>query len=393
MTSSGYWDYYRTDFDWNDKDELVVPDLELTRARFSEIGYNEVEIEAFVRSGYVVHPIADTVVVDRFYGGALASTDERTRIAARDFRQWFGGARNYVACHKAKSLSDVVQAVDKLRSQTHRRLLFRGQTAHYDLPRERPNPSLSVAGVGEPSFLPSLWRELWKSNPTSFRNFTSPREGEWQSVFSHRWPIGEIHRRFAEINAAGGWIHSHQDMEDSDDPLLKAYGRLQLDIAMGARFNLADTMNTLLQHYGLLSPYLDLTDDLDVALFFATNRFVRDANGSRYEFVGGNSGRALVYVFREDRTEMSTYGHERIVELMKPLRPVRQSCVVCRSAPFALNLCGDFLTGVIELDFDVPVGRLKMADLFPNDDEDLFLAALKTCRPFAERVTDFGAGK
>ncbi|EOU9620561.1 FRG domain-containing protein [Klebsiella aerogenes] len=59
-------------------------------------------------------------------------------------------------------------------------------------------------------------------------------------------------------------------MEDSDDPLVSLFGRVRLDLSMGYNYNLADLLNTLLQHYGLFSPYLDLSSDLRVAMFFAS---------------------------------------------------------------------------------------------------------------------------
>lgn len=389
-----YWDYYRDDFDWNDDHERLTPDFDLTRARFVEMGYADDEVEAFIRSGYAVEPIADTVIIDRFYGGALMSSDYRTRIPARDFRSCFASASSTVPVYRARSLVDLVQKVEEWRGSTRRRLLFRGQIEHYPLSRERPNPHFSISDVGEVSLLPSLWRRLWKAKPMSFANFTPPEPVEWEIVLSRRWPVEEVNRRVEEINAAGGWIHSYQDMEDSDDPLLHKYGQFQLDISMGAPFNLADHLNTLLQHYGLLSPVLDLTSDLDVALFFATNQLTAEAGRPRYQFVGSNSGASILYVFRENPEEMSDHSsnsNDRVIQTLNPLRPVRQSCVICRSGPFALNLAADFLIGIIKIELDMEKGRLKTGDLFPDENDDLFLGTLKRSKFFAAHLTDFGS--
>jgi hypothetical protein len=179
-------------------------------------------------------------------------------------------------------------------------------------------------------------------------------------------------------------------MEDSDDPVLANYGKFHLDLSFGMNFNLADLLSTLLQHYGLLSPVLDLTIDLDVALYFATHGFPQGLPKNRYHFVGTNGRRAVLYVFRQDKREMHAHEHERIIEHLKPLRPIRQSCVICRSAPFALNLAADFLVGVLKLDFDeATLGTLDAHHLFPGQNEDAFLTALKKRLLRPDLVTDF----
>ncbi len=386
-----YWDYYRDDFGWNDDRERVRPDYELTRARFADMGYTDGEVEAFIRSGYVVLPGAASTIIDRFYGGALTSSDDRTRILSRHFKSWFDSTTSSVPVHRATSLAELRRKIDEWRGRTQRRLLFRGQTEHYALRRERQNPRLSIPGIGEVSLLPSLWRELWRTKPMSFATFAPPDPVEWQLVLSHRWPLADIDRRVAQANEAGDWIHSYQDMEDSDDELLREYGRLQNDILMGASYNLADLLSMLLQHYGLRSPVLDLTSDLDVALFFATHRLIIEEGQAKYHFVGNNGGAAVLYVFREDPREMNVHGHDRVVDRVKPLRPLRQSCVICRSGPFALNLASDFVVGILKLEFNFEPNDqpFRTTELFPGQREDLFLDALKSRQLFAERLLDF----
>jgi len=97
-----------------------------------------------------------------------------------------------------------------------------------------------------------------------------------------------------------------------------------------------------------------------------------------------------LYVFREDKREMQAYDHERVLHKLKPLRPVRQSCVICTSAPYALNLAADFIIGVIRLDFeDFEPRKYTVPELFPGPSEDSFLAALKKTLIYPQYVTDF----
>jgi hypothetical protein len=72
----------------------------------------------------------------------------------------------------------------------------------------------------------------------------------------------------------------------------------------------------------------------------------------------------------KDAREMNSQGHERLLDVIKPLRPVRQSCVVCRSGSLALNLAAQLLVGVIELDCELTEGRYSQSHLFPDQNQD-----------------------
>ena len=292
----------------------------------------------------------------------------------------------------AKSMAEVRAQVNAWQQMYARELVFRGQTSHYPLERNRPNPAMRIDGLGEISLLPSVWRTLLKTRRDSYVNFQSLHLTEWQRVINGQFDEDDIKQRIAKITSEGAWILGYQDMEDSDDPVLQQYGRLNLDLSYGMNFDLADLLSTLLQHYGLLSPYLDLTSDLDVAVFFATHRFKKLPSQYAYEFVGTNSRKSILYVLKENAREMHKHEDKRIVDDLKPLRPLRQSCVICRSAPFALNLAADFVVGVIKFDFDISgPGVSSTGYLFPSQQEDRFLTALKRGVLQPDRVTDFGA--
>jgi FRG domain len=153
---------------------------------------------------------------------------------------------------------------------------------------------------------------------------------------------------------------------------------------------LADVLNTLLQHYGLVSSYLDLTSDLQVALFFAMMKYTVSDPKSRYDYVGSREGSSMIYVFKSDTREMTPYVPHSGLGQLEAQRPLRQSCVVCRSSAYAMNLPASFLRAVIGLDFDVKESELpSVGDLFPNSDIDGFLRALKENAFNPSLVTSF----
>lgn len=388
-----YWDYYKEEFGW--PDGAIQPDLGATRQMYSELGIPPNEAEELIASGYInVH---GETIIDRYYGGALLSSDGLTRIHKRFFREWYQAAKaGEPLCRKstvfttATSLDDLEKQVRQIEKDLGTRLLFRGQTSHHETTRLIKNPNHLVKGLGEVSLIPSVWRNLLNAKPSSFHQFYGLDLPQWSKIIYSQFDIKEINRRAQGLIERGEWIYSAQDMEDSDDPMLSIFGRVRMDLDMGLDYNLADLLNTLLQHYGLVSPYLDLTSDLRVALFFSSHQFFPTPGAPRYRFVGSNGSKSILYVFKHDMTEMADYVHDRVLHNLQPLRPKHQSCIICRSGPYALNLAALYLVGAIRIDFELPATqRWSTRELFPNSGEDTFLAAMLSNCQHPERITDF----
>jgi FRG domain len=339
-SASQYWSYYDPSFQWSLGPKFEKA-LDASRSAFASAGFTAAQADRLVESGYVV---VGSNVIDRYYGGLLLSTDGRSRIPLGHFFKG-GKSNDRVRVYQAKSLDDLRVCIDQWRGLTARQLLFRGQTSSYPLRRPHNNPAFGVGPYGEISLLPSLWRRAVAARSDARQQFRDLFTFEWQKVLEHSWDLADIRRRVEKAVADGQWIHSAQDLEDSDDPVLHKYGEMLLDLQYGSPTSLATSLHTLLQHYGLYSPVLDLTTDIDVAIFFATHRYVKVAgvNGanSSYVSVGTNDRKSIIYVVRENATEMHVHEHQRVLERLQPLRPLRQSCVVCRSGPDAMNLAGD----------------------------------------------------
>jgi len=385
-----YWDYYQSECSW-DHQGFYELDRRVSEDAFAAAGFNDGEVADLLDSGYIV--VEGDLVIDRFYGGLLRSIDSRSRMKLSHFTGNDPLYKQHPArVHHASSLSDAMACIEEWQSRSGRRLLFRGQNQSHPLERKRHNHAYAIEGYGEVSLLPSLWRKMIKAKKGIREEFTNISQYEWSEILYAPFDLDEIRRRETAAIERGEWMYSAQDMEDSDDPLLKEFGRLRLDISMGFNYDLAVRLQTLLQHYGLLSPLLDLTTDIDAALFFATHRLDADPGTGHLTatFIGTNARQSLIYVFRENVEEMGEHEHHRALERCKPQRPLRQSCVVSLGGQDALNLPLEFVFGVIRLDCDdVPIGKYAAVDLFPNESQDDFLAALKSKLRFPHYVTTF----
>lgn len=386
-----YWRFYQDAFDWDDSHQLMRPDLKQSVAKLQEAGMSESEAERCVKSGFVYEEISNSII-DRYYGGALMSTDLRTRFSINEFCKLDFKPKNNTRVHIAESWNDVRRIADQVARDARKRLLFRGQVRNYSIEREIHNPFFQVDGLGEISLMPSIWRRMIKKRTDSFLGFETLMPMEWAKILDSAFDLKDIEQRKRAIAGENLAFYNLFDFEDCIDPVLQDYAKCHLDLSMGAPYNLATLLGTHLQHYGLDSPLLDLTTSLDVAIYFATHKFKRQETICSYDFVGTNSQKSAIYLLNEDAGEMEVYqSAERIVQRLLPLRPIRQQCVVSKSGPYAINLPGDFIVGVILLQFDTNDrgSSLTTEELFPKDTVDLFLRALKM-NPFAKKhLTDF----
>lgn len=392
----GYWDYYNEDYEWDDSKELCKSSQDLTRNKLQAEGLSESEAQQYVESGFVYNKTSNSII-DRYYGGLILPTDCKTRFRPNEIGNWPIEPKNRVWVKKANSWNDVNRIVDKAVLESRKRILFRGQGENFPVRRPLSNPWFVVPKLGEVSLIPSLWRTMLDKRNDRFPSFRTLSLFEWSQILLSGFDLEDISKRHQFKIESEGWPPMTQmtemaTMEECDDPVLADFGRFRLDLTMGLKHNLSTLLTTLLQHYGLMSPVLDLTSSLEVAKFFATHKFSRTVSCCKYDFIGTNFRKSVIYLLREDHREMQAHESENsVVTKLSPLRPQRQHCVISRSAPYALNLPADFLIGVIQLDFDSDENEcnLKYQDLMPDDADDHFLKALKSFGPTRDRITDF----
>jgi len=130
-----------------------------------------------------------------------------------------------------------------------------------------------------------------------------------------------------------------------------------------------------LQHYGLPSNILDITHDLDVALFFAQNELTSD---NVFVPAATATAQPLLYAFLLDKHLDRFLNSEALAEHHGLLRPLRQKCGILAGASWTTrNFYARFLAIRIKLKNHVPWGELTQEYLFPPPEEDTFLADLR----------------
>jgi hypothetical protein len=139
----------------------------------------------------------------------------------------------------------------------------------------------------------------------------------------------------------------------------------------------------VLQHYGYLASMLDVTSDLDSALFFTQARMV---NG-RFVLPDPENGR-VVYVFAEARTPSTFWNADEIdwgdtdwcQQLPARITAQRGGCIM-GSTWFRQNYYGHLVVARVWINGNDCRTSLKVEDMFPPPENDLLLQTLLDTRP------------
>jgi hypothetical protein len=128
-----------------------------------------------------------------------------------------------------------------------------------------------------------------------------------------------------------------------------------------------------LQHYGLESNILDLTNDLDIALFFAQKEVIKN----RYVDVDSARKRPVIYIFVLDRELDPVVNTSDLLESFDLPRPKRQNCGILAGASLVnKNFYSRFIGLRITLEQRIEMKYQDPEYLFPGPKEDKFLGNL-----------------
>ncbi|SDM28691.1 hypothetical protein [Maricaulis salignorans] len=231
-------------------------------------------------------------------------------------------------------------------------LTMRGQSSEYMLRRAIPNPVRADALGNEISIIPGSYRQP--------RDKYYSLEVPIPSDFS----IREYCRYFDEENDGYAIYHGFDHM------------RVE-------------------QHYARQTSGLDITFDIDVAIFFATNKSFELPSGSfGYEPVPRGEHAGVIYLFRfgSPSVRRSEFLIERFDFYKRhyPLRILRQICGLPLFGQYERNIAVTDVDTVIELDPDFEMSSVLAPEfMFPSAVEDSFYGQLLSLKDrFPERLAD-----
>lgn len=251
-----------------------------------------------------------------------------------------------IPCFNVRDLASLLAMIDRIRQiDPGLKLLFRGQSDEYTLGRNSETLQLLYGGeVREPSLLPSAER----------RNINIDAVGPTWCGFLRfvldTWATErEDEKQFERIHKFGEHYLFH-------------------------RFALA-----MAQHYGLPSSGLDVTDSLEVALFFALHEFSPHATDpgrvicSRVTQGGGNP---VLYMFGMEMDQDFLRFESELLGELPATRPARQSAYfLYRGWRMARNVAAEGLLASFNIDPAGDYGPLPDVEtLFPSP--DVFGAAI-----------------
>ena len=318
------------------------------RARLEEKGADEEVIRGALASGYYFRTFGDPFsgrtwvsVSDSMYGNKQFSSSFEPE-AFVDYAMGRGKSFSALPDFQTfviKSRADVDLVLSDPRRLSYLKdgsMTFRGQPQQHFIKRELPNPVRSNDRGEELSVLPGAYRQ--RGSPYSF-------------------DIEPAESRIAQF------LPRHLFRGDANTPF--AYDPMRVE-----------------QHYATQTRGLDLSFDVDVALFFATHRFQILKDGRAfYRRVATGNHCGVVYAFRfcEPPVKRESF-LIREFDLFRdhtPERVLRQNCGLPLMDDFERNIATTDIDCILQLHADYSSDSMLTAEhLFPAVKEDKFYGAL-----------------
>lgn len=219
-------------------------------------------------------------------------------------------------------------------------LSFRGQTSQYTYKRKIPNPVRANEAGRELSIFPGLFRQ--SGDIYTFSNI--PEEKRTLINFLH-------------------------ELEPSNP-------RVHLDSTYAY-----DIMRTE-QHYATQTSGLDISFDIETAIFFATYKFkLNQSSKAVYEKIKKGDHKGVIYgfCFREPSVKSTEFliSDFDLFKTYKPERVLRQNCALPLFDQYERNIAITDLDFIIKLHKDFDYEGLRTPEyMFPNTQEDPFYGKL-----------------
>lgn len=349
--------------------------------KLSKAGVPKADIKKILDSGYYYMSdvangdgayVGDSFYGTKFYIGLIPFSRFLSSIYSPSS---YPHAR--IKTYNVKSVKDVLDVLANNRWYIDNRMSFRGQTQEYFTKRKFPNPFEALSDGRERLILPGYWR---KYNSNWINRFKAP---EYRSIFKSIY--GDFITYYglpdwntmAEYNAKKYGIHTISDMGDFDEDFNNEYFKRWQNIKVAT----CGDLPVVEQHYGFDTPFLDVTFDIKISLFFATHKYVERDGLAYYEPIPKGEHKGLVYAFVfYDPSVVAT--RDRIENLpafdhIPPTRPVRQKCALRLFDQYGINEAATDIDTIFYLDKDFDMdGIATFEELFPSSKDDKFYEVL-----------------
>lgn len=306
-------------------------------------GVCDEKIVDVLESGYTLGMVPGTIS-DQMYGNKMFSSC----FGIHEFVEYVKGKHEFQKLpgfveYVAKNIDDIKGVLLDARRQRYMRdgiLSFRGQTSQYYYKRKVPSPVRANERGEELSIFPGLFRQ--KGEYYTF--YDVPSEQRTLAYFLHE----------LEPNNAEVYLDSSH-----------AYDMIRVE-----------------QHYATQTSGLDISFDIETAIFFATYKMRRNSSGvAYYEKIKKGEHKGVIYgfCFRDPLVKSAEYliSEFDLFRTYKPQRVLRQSCGLPLFGSHERNIAVTDLDFVINLDKDFDYEGLRMPEyMFPNVLEDKFYGKL-----------------
>lgn len=288
-----------------------------------------------------------------------------------------------------KELEDLITNLElKLnKSCIFKKLWFRGQTKEFF--SNRLKETVDTLGIKKqycqvPLLKPSLGRGIVSNN-----NFNAVLDDFNNWVMALRiWILSQC-PHWSDYYGINTYQYNEL-LKNVNLPRIQKYIKESLDDIgdiLNARMN-EDVIPEILcmQQYGLATSFLDITEDLDTALFFTHMQF---DNESKRFFNKLPKTQRVIYIFAECKGTSSYKCSQDIFHLSTlswklaiPLRIKRQKCGILTGANnFAFNNYGYRVLAKVFIDNDELISNKTVDYLFPNKSEDTLSYTLSQANP------------
>ncbi len=308
-------------------------------------------INEVIDSGYTIRDIADpfsgktwAMVSDKMFGSKQSSG----LFDVDDFVEYIQGNNIFpnlseFSEYSARNYDDIANILSDPRRQRYineGKVSFRGQTSEYTYKRKISSPVRSDKDGREISIFPGLYRQ---------------REGIYSFNVNQ-----EEERSFLRF------LHELEP----NNPNVYLDSRYSYDIMR------------VEQHYATQTTGLDISFDVETAIFFATYKLKFNSSGLAYHTrikKGDHKGVIYGFCFRDPlvkKTEFLIEGFD-LFKTYNPVRVLRQNCGLPIFGEYERNIAITDLDFIIHLDKDFDYeGKREPNYMFPNTGEDRFYGKL-----------------